>query len=54
MAHFNAKLNLDDLNSETNFDEKNAFARSKLALTVFTKHMADMFKGKKYLSHLNK
>lgn len=46
LAHYNAKLKLDDLNSELNFNEKDAFAQSKLALTVFTKYMAQLYKGK--------
>ncbi|KAJ8962534.1 hypothetical protein NQ318_000926 [Aromia moschata] len=45
LAHFNGKLKLDDLNLENHFNEKDAFAQSKLALTVFTKHMASLYKG---------
>ncbi|CAH1995558.1 unnamed protein product [Acanthoscelides obtectus] len=47
MAHFNAKLNLDNLNNEKNFNEKDAYAESKLALTMFTKHMAEQYKETK-------
>nr|CAI5819148.1 unnamed protein product [Callosobruchus analis] len=47
MAHFNAKLNLDNMNSEKHFSEKDAYAESKLALTMFTKHMAELYKGYK-------
>lgn len=46
LAHFNGKLKLDDLNSEKNFNEKDAFAQSKLALTMFTKYMAQIYKSK--------
>ncbi|VEN57281.1 unnamed protein product [Callosobruchus maculatus] len=47
MAHFNAKLNLDNINSEKYFSEKDAYAESKLALTMFTKHMAELYKDTK-------
>jgi len=40
VAHLRGKINLDDLNSERNFVEIEAFSQSKLALTMFTKYMA--------------
>ncbi|XP_018575648.1 retinol dehydrogenase 13-like [Anoplophora glabripennis] len=47
LAHFNGKLKLDDFNSEKNFNEKEAFSQSKLALTMFTKYMAQLYKSTK-------
>ncbi|KAJ8930538.1 hypothetical protein NQ314_016651 [Rhamnusium bicolor] len=44
LAHFNGKLKLDDLNSEKSFNEKDAFAQSKLAVTMCTKYMAMLYK----------
>ncbi|KAJ3650197.1 hypothetical protein Zmor_021899 [Zophobas morio] len=44
VAHLRGKINLDDLNSEKNFVEIEAFSQSKLALTMFTKHMASLLK----------
>ena len=46
VAHLRGKINLDDLNSEKNFVEIEAFSQSKLALTMFTKHMASLLKCK--------
>lgn len=42
MAHFHGNLKLEDLNMEKNFNEKDAYAQSKLALTVFTKYLASL------------
>lgn len=42
VAHFTGKLKLDNLNMEKNFNEKDAFAQSKLALTIFTRYLASL------------
>ncbi|XP_044265895.1 retinol dehydrogenase 12 [Tribolium madens] len=44
VAHLRGKIDLDDLNSEKRFVEIEAFSQSKLALTMFTKHMASLLK----------
>ncbi|KAJ3638210.1 hypothetical protein MTP99_001612 [Tenebrio molitor] len=44
VAHLRGKIKLDDLNSEENFVEIEAFSQSKLALTMFTKYMASLLK----------
>ncbi|XP_056641126.1 retinol dehydrogenase 13-like [Diorhabda sublineata] len=44
LAHFNGKLNLDDNVFCKNSTPHEAFAESKLALTIFTKHMAQLYK----------
>lgn len=44
VAHLRAKIDVDDLNSEKKFVEIEAFSQSKLALTMFTKHMASLLK----------
>ncbi|CAH1163562.1 unnamed protein product [Phaedon cochleariae] len=47
LAHYNGKLKLETINSANNFNNHTAFAESKLALTIFTKHMARLFKDTK-------
>ncbi|RZC33254.1 retinol dehydrogenase 12, partial [Asbolus verrucosus] len=47
VAHLRGKIKLDDLNSEHGFVEIEAFSQSKLALTMFTKHMASLLKHTK-------
>nr|AEE61564.1 unknown [Dendroctonus ponderosae] len=42
MAHYSGKLRLDDLNMEKDYNEKDAFSQSKLALTIFTKYLATL------------
>lgn len=44
LAHFNGKLNLDDNTFCKSSAPQEAFAESKLALTIFTKHMAQLYK----------
>ncbi|XP_066249535.1 retinol dehydrogenase 13-like [Euwallacea similis] len=49
IAHYNGRLKPGDLTANTKeiFDEKSAFAQSKLALTIFTKCLATLLKGTK-------
>ncbi|KAF7262878.1 retinol dehydrogenase 11-like [Rhynchophorus ferrugineus] len=42
MAHFSGKLYLENLNMEKHYNEMDAFAQSKLALTIFTKYLASL------------
>ncbi|KAG5893123.1 hypothetical protein JTB14_034144 [Gonioctena quinquepunctata] len=43
LAHYNGKLDMDIIGTEK-FNANDAFAGSKLALTLFTKHMAQIYK----------
>nr|XP_023025612.1 retinol dehydrogenase 13-like [Leptinotarsa decemlineata] len=43
LAHYNGKLNIDTANIGE-YNGNDAFAGSKLALTLFTKHMAQLYK----------
>lgn len=45
-AHFNGHISIEKLNTEKGFAVKDSFAASKLALTIFTKHMARLYEGK--------
>ncbi|PSN43384.1 hypothetical protein C0J52_17973 [Blattella germanica] len=44
-SHLSADINLDDLNRESNYTPREAFAQSKLALLLMTHHMAKILKG---------
>ncbi|KAL1488063.1 hypothetical protein ABEB36_015431 [Hypothenemus hampei] len=51
MAHYNGKLHMDDLNMEKQYNEKDAYSQSKLALTIFTKYLASLLKKTKIVCY---
>ncbi|ROT63047.1 putative retinol dehydrogenase 13-like isoform X3 [Penaeus vannamei] len=45
VAHMRGSIKFDDLNSEKNYDEGDAYAQSKLANILFTRELADRLQG---------
>lgn len=45
VAHTWARLQLDDINSETNYDTMKAYGQSKLANVLFARHLAKQLQG---------
>lgn len=44
LSHMSARINIRDLNMERRYSETEAFAQSKLALVMFTRHLAGALK----------
>lgn len=44
-CHSKGKINKDDLNSDNNYSEKEAYYQSKLANILFTKELSERLKG---------
>lgn len=47
MAHYGANINLQNLNCEMHYNEKEVFGQSKLALILFSRHLTTLLKAKK-------
>lgn len=45
MAHSWSSINLEDINSEKNYDKKKAYSQSKLANVLFTRSLAKKLEG---------
>ena len=54
IAHRRSKINFDDLNSDEQYDEADAYNQSKLANVLFTKELAKRLRGNKIVGTLKR
>ncbi len=48
MAHKWGTINLEDINSEKNYDKQKAYSQSKLANILFTRSLAKRLEGESF------